>query len=87
MRRRRKTFRGFTDKLYIANFVAVQFIVVAVILLTLFSGKLGITDMSALATLPACAYAELGAFSCLICWKNKCENMKKLGKTDDITFL
>lgn len=88
-RTRKRTKRGFTDKLYLANFVAVQFVVIAIVLLTMFSGKLGITDMSALATIPACCYAELGVFSAAICWKNRAENLKKLENenSDILTYL
>lgn len=78
MRKTRRRTRGFTDRLYLANFVAVQIVVISIIILTALSGKLGITDMSALASVPAFAYAELGIHSGFICWKNKAENIKRL---------
>lgn len=76
--------RGFTDKLYFANFISTHIIIVAVILLTALSGKMEITDMSALSVLPTAAYAELGLHTCFIIWKAKCENMSKYGKSDSI---
>lgn len=74
--RRRK--RGFTDRIYLANFIAVQIVVASIVILTALSGKLEITDMSALAAVPAYCYAELGIHSAFICWKNKAENIKKM---------
>lgn len=69
--------RGFTDKLYYYNFVAVHTIVAAVVLLTAFSGILGITDMSALSTIPPCAYGELAVHTGFVIWKAKTENCRK----------
>ncbi len=69
--------RGFTDRMYCRNFVAVHVIVGAAVLLTALSGVLGITDMSALAAIPPCAYAELGIHTGFIVWKAKVENCRK----------
>lgn len=69
--------RGFTDRLYYYNFLAVHLIVAAVVLLTALSGILGITDMSALSTVPPCAYAELAVHTGFIVWKAKTENCRK----------
>ncbi len=69
--------RGFNDKLYYYNFVAVHLIVAAVVILTAFSGILGITDMSALSTVPPCAYGELAVHTGFIVWKAKAENCRK----------
>lgn len=74
--------RGFTDKVYLANFIAVQVVVLAVILLTMFSGKLGITDMSALASLPVCCYGELAIHSAVVAQKNARENVAKIKKEE-----
>lgn len=63
--------------MYYYNFVAVHAIVAAVIILTALSGILGITDMSALSTIPPCAYAELGIHTGFIVWKAKTENCRK----------
>ncbi len=63
--------------MYYYNFVAVHLIVVAVVILTALSGILGITDMSALAVIPPCAYTELAVFSGFITWKAKTENCRK----------
>lgn len=72
--------RGFTDKLYLLNFVCVQLLVLLVVLLTAASGTLAISDMSALATIPPCAYTELGIHTGFVIWKAKAENMAKWNK-------
>lgn len=69
--------RGYTDRLYYYNFVAVHTIVAAVVLLTALSGILGITDMSALSTVPPCAYGELAVHTGFVIWKAKTENCRK----------
>lgn len=69
--------RGFTDRMYYYNFVAVHVIVGAVVALTALSGILGITDMSAMAAIPPCAYTELGIHTGFIVWKAKVENCRK----------
>ncbi len=69
--------RGFTDRMYYYNFAAVHVIVGAVVLLTALSGILGIADMSALAAIPPCAYAELGIHTGFVVWKAKVENCRK----------
>lgn len=69
--------RGFTDRMYYYNFVAVHVIVLAVVALTALSGALGILDMSALAAIPPCAYAELGMHTGFVVWKAKVENCRK----------
>jgi hypothetical protein len=69
--------RGFTDKLYWYNFAAVQLLVAAVILLTALSGVLGVTDMSAVSTIPPAAYTELALHTGFIIWKAKAENCRK----------
>ena len=75
---KRITFRrGFTDRMYYYNFVAVHVIVGAVVILTALSGILCITDMSALAAIPPCAYAELGMHTGFVVWKAKVENCRK----------
>lgn len=79
--------RGFTDKLYVINFISVLLIVISVIILTALSGFIGITDMSALSVIPPAAYTELGIHTGFIVWKAKSENMKKFGQTDNITMI
>lgn len=63
--------------MYYYNFLAVHIIVSAVVVLTAMSGILGVTDMSALAAIPPCAYAELGIHTGFIIWKAKVENCRK----------
>lgn len=71
--------RGFTDRLYILNFISVHVINFFIILLTALSGVINITDMSALAAIPAFSYAELGIHTGFIIWKAKAENINKFG--------
>lgn len=81
----RKRRRGFTDRLYVLNFTAVQIVVVMVVILTALSGVIGITDMSALSTIPPCAYTELGIHTAFIIWKSKNENMRKFNGVNRLT--
>lgn len=81
---RRENRRGFTDKIYLCNFIAVNIIVAAIIILTAASGKLGITDMTALASVPACAYAELAIHSAVVAKKNERENLQKLKNAEHV---
>ena len=78
MNRRKRKSRGFTDKMWIANFIAVTIISVVVIVLTAKSGQLGITDMSALNVVAAGAFAELSAVSAFVIRKNDHENCEKI---------
>lgn len=73
--------RGFTDRLYLTNFVITWIFVALCFVATLFSGILGITDISALSTAISCAFAELGIHTGFIVWKAKVENCEK-HKTD-----
>lgn len=69
--------RGFTDRLYLTNFVITWIFVALCFVATLFSGILGITDISALSTAISCAFAELGIHTGFIVWKAKVENCEK----------
>ena len=69
--------RGFTDKLYFYNFVAVHVIIAAILVITALSGVLGIMDLSPLSSIPQWAYAELGLHTGFIVWKAKEENSRK----------
>lgn len=69
--------RGFTDRLYLTNFFITWVFVAMCFLATIFSGVLGIADLSVLSTAIGCAFAELGAHTCLIIWKAKVENIEK----------
>lgn len=84
MNRRRKRSRGFTDLMWIANLVFVGFISVVVIVLTAFSGRLGITDMGALSIIAGGAFTELSAVSAFVIRKNDHENCEKIKQSIDI---
>ena len=81
MNRRRKRSRGFTDLMWIANLVFVGFISVV---LTAFSGRLGITDMGALSIIAGGAFTELSAVSAFVIRKNDHENCEKIKQSIDI---
>ena len=71
--------RGFTDKLYFLNLTLSWLFIIICIVITLFSGKLGIQDLSIVSVgLPA-VFAELGIHTGFIIWKAKTENINKFG--------
>ena len=69
--------RGFTDRLYLTNFVFTWVFVALCYIATLFSGILGITDASVLGVSVSCAFAELGIHTGFVVWKAKVENIEK----------
>jgi len=69
--------RGFTDRLYFYNFVAVHLIMAAILGVTALSGILAIADLSPLCSIPQWAYTELGIHTGFIIWKAKEENSRK----------
>jgi hypothetical protein len=69
--------RGFNDSLYVINFICVWVFVIAGFILTIFSGKLGIMDLSIISTAVPCAFGELGIHTGFIVWKAKVENCRK----------
>lgn len=71
--------RGYTDKLYFLNLTLSWFFILVCIVITIFSGKLGIIDLSLVSVgLPA-VFAELGIHTGFIVWKAKTENISKYG--------
>lgn len=71
--------RGYTDKLYFLNLTLSWLFIVICIVITIFSGKLGIQDLSIVSVgLPA-VFAELGIHTGFIVWKAKTENISKYG--------
>lgn len=71
--------RGYTDKLYFLNLTLSWLFILICIVVTLISGKLGITDLSLVSVgLPA-VFAELGIHTGFIVWKAKTENISKYG--------
>ena len=75
--------RGFTDKLYFLNLTLSWLFIAVCIVITIFSGKLGITDLSIVSVgLPA-VFAELGIHTGFVVWKAKTENMSKFGYDPD----
>ena len=71
--------RGYTDKLYFLNLTLSWLFIIICIVITIFSGKLGIDDLSLVSVgLPA-VFAELGIHTGFIVWKAKTENISKYG--------
>lgn len=76
--------RGYTDKLYFLNLTLSWLFILVCIVITIFSGKLGITDLSLVSVgLPA-VFAELGIHTGFIVWKAKTENISKYGYPEGV---
>ena len=69
--------RGFMDKLYLLNFITVWVFVCLCYVLTVFSGYLGVTDLSIASVGIPSAFAELGLHTGFMVWKAKTENCRK----------
>ncbi len=69
--------RGFTDRLYLTNFIITWIFVALCFIATLFSGILNVTDLSVLSSAITCAFAELGIHTGFVIWKAKVENVEK----------
>lgn len=75
--KRRKKKRGFSEKLYLLNFLFVWLYMISIFWLTLESGNLGIIEISSYASGIPYAFAELGIHTGFIVWKAKVENCRK----------
>lgn len=64
--------------MWVANCIFVGIITIVVVVLTAFSGRLGITDMSALSIVAGAAFTELSAVSAFTIRKNDHENCEKI---------
>jgi len=78
--------RGFTDRLYLTNFVITWVFVALCYIATLFSGILGITDLSALDSAITCSFSQLALHTGFVVWKAKMENIAKNKKIDKETI-
>ncbi len=76
--------RGFTDRLYLTNFIITWVFVLMCYIATLFSGILNVTDLSTLSAGITCAFSELAIHTAFIIWKAKVENIEKHKKDFDI---
>lgn len=77
MKRIRKRRRGFSERLYLLNFLFVWVYMISIFWLTVKSGSLGIMDLSAYASGVPYAFGELGIHTGFIVWKAKVENCRK----------
>lgn len=75
--------RGFTDKLYTINFIMTWIFVWGCFIASLFSGKLGITDLSPMTTAISCCFGELGIHTGFVVHKARVENLAKHNKLQD----
>lgn len=75
--------RGFTDYLYFLNLALSWLFIITCILITIFSGRLGITDLSLVSVGIPAVFAELGIHTGFIVWKAKTENISKYGVDPD----
>ena len=71
--------RGFTDRLYFLNLTLSWLFIIICIVITAFSGILGITDLSLVSVGIPAVFAELGVHTGFIVWKAKTENINKHG--------
>ena len=76
--------RGYTDKLYFFNLKFAWYYTVACFFLTVFSGYLGITDMSIVSVGMPVVWGELSVHTGFIIWKAKVENQLKHNKEIEI---
>lgn len=75
--------RGFTDKLYFLNLTLSWLFIAVCIVITIFSGRLGITDLSIASVGIPAVFAELGIHTGFVVWKAKTENISKFGYDPD----
>jgi len=75
--------RGYTDRLYVLNFLCVMMITAASLVILFFNVIRDGGDMSGVSTLLTVAWAELGTHTGFIIWKAERENMKKFNKDKD----
>ena len=71
--------RGFTDRLYLLNFISVWMFVYIGIILTVFSATLCISDLSVFNVGIPCAFTEIGVHTGFVIRKAKAENIRKFG--------
>lgn len=76
--------RGYTDKLYFLNLTLSWLFILVCIVITIFSGKLGITDLSLVSVGMPAVFAELGIHTGFIVWKAKTENISKYGYPEGV---
>ena len=75
--------RGFSDYLYFLNLALSWLFIITCILITIFSGRLGITDLSLVSVGIPAVFTELGIHTGFIVWKAKTENISKYGVDPD----
>lgn len=75
--------RGFTDKLYFLNLSLAWMFLLCCLIVTILSGRLGITDLSICSYGIPAVFAELGIHTGFVIWKAKAENISKYGGNVD----
>lgn len=69
--------KSYSDRLYWLNFKMAWLFVFTCLILTVFSGRLGIMDLSIVTVGVPAAFGELGLHTGFIIWKHKVENCRK----------
>lgn len=77
--------RGFTDRLYLTNFIITWIFVMLCFIATMLSGKLGITDLTVLSTAITCSFGELAIHTGFVIHKARIENALKHKNDMDIS--
>lgn len=78
--------RGFTDKLYIINFIFTWGYTIAALILTCFGSKIGIEDYSFIHVVCPLIWADFGIHTGFIVNKAKVENLKKNIPTEKVNW-
>lgn len=83
----RKPKRGFSDRLYLLNFLFSWGYMVSIFWLTVMSNRMDILELSSYASGIPYVFAELGIHTGFIVWKAKVENCRKFKDTDRLEML
>jgi hypothetical protein len=78
---------GKTDKLYLYNVIFVTATTIATFVIVVFSGRLGIVDLSPICAVDTAAFTELGIHTGFIVWKSKVENCRKFKDVNRLNSL
>ena len=76
--------RGFTDRLYIVNFIMTWLFVWGCFIASLILARYEVTDVPMFSVAIGCAFTELGFHTSYVVWKSKSENIAKFGNKDNI---
>jgi hypothetical protein len=69
--------QGFCGRLYYIDFKLTWILVALCLIIVVFSGKLGVSDLSPLTVMIEMSFGQLGVFTGFFVWKAKAENCRK----------